>query len=87
MQNLGRELLSVICSITEHISGGEVQLRVQHQHVLRTDKPVLKSAGEPQTEGEAFASQGISSVGVSVLCFNTFLLNPLSRVMCVVSQN
>lgn len=72
----------MICSITEHISGGELQLRVQHQHVFRTDKPVLKSTGEPQTEGEALASQGISSMGVPVLCFKTFLLDPRSEVIC-----
>lgn len=59
----------MICSITVHISGGEVQLRVQHQRVFKTDKPVLKSTGEPHTEGKTFASQ-ILSLGVLVLCFN-----------------
>lgn len=77
----------MICSTTEHISGWEVQLRVKHQHVFRTDKPALKSTAELQTEGEALASQGISSVGVSVLCLNTSLLDARSGVMCVVSQN
>lgn len=64
----------MICSSTGHISGEDFQ-------------PVLKSPGEPQTEGEALASQGISSVGVSVLCFNTFLLDAPHGVVCVVSQN
>lgn len=87
MQNLATKLLSVTCSITVHVSGGEVQLRVQHQRVFRTDKPVLKCTGEPHTEEEALASQGISSLGVSVLCFNIFLLDAHSGVVCVVSQN